>query len=229
MAKENKSVIKPSDQLSEFLLYTAPDGAVKIEIFFQNESVWLTQQKIADLFGVSKSTVSEHMKNVFESAELEREATVRNFRTVQLEGSREVSRNLEFYSLDAIISVGYRVNSAKATQFRIWATKTLKEYIIKGFAMDDTRLGNGQYFGKDYFKELLERVRSIRASERRIYQQITDIFQECSIDYDVHSDVKNKFFASIQNKFHFAITGKTAAEIIYEKVDCTKENMGLNT
>ena len=166
MAKKNNSSIKPSDELSEFLLYTAPDGAVKIEIYFQNESVWLTQQKIADLFGVSKSTISEHIKNIFESAELEREATVRNFRTVQIEGSREVARDLDFYNLDAIISVGYRVNSAKATQFRIWATKTLKEYIIKGFAMDDARLKNGQYFGKDYFKELLERVRSIRASER---------------------------------------------------------------
>jgi hypothetical protein len=227
MAIENKPTIKPSDELSEFLLYTAPDGAVKIEIYFQNESVWLTQQKIADLFGVSKSTISEHFKNIFESGELNKDATVRNFRTVQLEGNREVARNLEFYNLDAIISVGYRVNSTKATQFRIWATKTLREYIIKGFVMDDDRLKNGQYFGKDYFKELLERVRSIRASERRIYQQITDVFQECSIDYEAHSEVKKHFFASVQNKFHFAITGKTAAEIIYQQADSKKEHMGL--
>jgi hypothetical protein len=189
------SNLLPSDELSEFLLYTAPDGAVKIEIYFQNETVWLTQQKIAELFGVSKSTVSEHLKNIFTSCELVKEATVRNFRTVQTEGSRSVERNLEYYNLDAIISVGYRVNSGKATQFRIWATQTLREYIIKGFAMDDSRLKNGQYFGKDYFRELLERVRSIRSSERRIYQQITDIFQECSIDYDTHSDVKKHFFA----------------------------------
>jgi hypothetical protein len=198
MAIENKPTIKPSDELSEFLLYTAPDGAVKIEIYFQNESVWLTQQKIADLFGVSKSTISEHFKNIFESGELNKDATVRNFRTVQLEGNREVARNLEFYNLDAIISVGYRVNSTKATQFRIWATKTLREYIIKGFVMDDDRLKNGQYFGKDYFKELLERVRSIRASERRIYQQIIDVFQECSIDYEAHFKRKinaNKLFS----------------------------------
>jgi hypothetical protein len=227
MAIENKPTIKPSDELSEFLLYTAPDGAVKIEIYFQNESVWLTQQKIADLFGVSKSTISEHFKNIFESEELNKDSTVRNFRTVQLEGNREVARNLEFYNLDAIISVGYRVNSTKATQFRIWATKTLREYIIKGFVMDDDRLKNGQYFGKDYFKELLERVRSIRASERRIYQQITDVFQECSIDYEAHSEVKKHFFASVQNKFHFAITGKTAAEIIYQQADSKKEHMGL--
>lgn len=221
--------IKPSDELSEFLLYTTPNGDVKIEIYFQNETIWLTQQKIADLFGVAKSTVSEHFKNIFESNELNREATIRNFRTVQTEGKREVTRNIEFYNLDAIISVGYRVNSAKATQFRIWATQTLKEYIIKGFAMDDARLKNGQYFGKDYFKELLERIRSIRTSERRIYQQITDIFQECSIDYDQNSEIKKKFFATVQNKFHFAITGKTAAEIIYTIVDCKKDNMGLTT
>lgn len=224
-----KKSIQPSDELSEFLLYTAPDGAVKVEIYFQNETVWLTQQKIAELFGVGKSTISEHLKNIFDSHELSREATVRNFRTVQLEGTREVTRNLEYYNLDAIISVGYRVHSAKATQFRIWATHTLREYIIKGFAMDDSRLSNGQYFGKDYFRELLERVRSIRTSERRIYQQITDIFQECSIDYDTHSEVKKTFFATVQNKFHYAITGKTAAEIIYAKADSSKDNMGLST
>src|SRR5690606_23924110 len=190
------------DELSEFILYTAPSGEVRIEIYVQNETVWLTQQKIADLFGVSKSTISEHLSNVFESGELEREATVRKFRTVQIEGEREVARNLDYYNLDAIISVGYRVNSTKATQFRIWATKTLKEYIIKGFAIDDERLKQGKtVFGKDYFRELLERVRSIRASERRIYQQVTDIFAECSIDYDPHSTITKKFYATVQNKF----------------------------
>jgi hypothetical protein len=224
---KNEKLLKPSDELSEFLLYTAPDGNVKIEIFVQNETVWLTQQKIGELFGVAKSTISEHLSHIFESGELDREATVRNFRTVQTEGNREVTRNLEYYNLDAIISVGYRVNSSRATQFRIWATKTLKEFIIKGFAMDDERLKNGRFFGKDYFKELLERVRSIRASERRIYQQITDVFQECSIDYNANSDVTKTFFATVQNKFHYAITGKTAAEIIFQKADRKRENMGL--
>jgi hypothetical protein len=224
---KNEKLLKPSDELSEFLLYTATDGNVKIEIFVQNETVWLTQQKIGELFGVAKSTISEHLSHIFESGELDREATVRNFRTVQTEGNREVTRNLEYYNLDAIISVGYRVNSSRATQFRIWATKTLKEFIIKGFAMDDERLKNGRFFGKDYFKELLERVRSIRASERRIYQQITDVFQECSIDYNANSDVTKTFFATVQNKFHYAITGKTAAEIIFQKADRKRENMGL--
>ncbi|MEA4867891.1 hypothetical protein SDC9_58562 [bioreactor metagenome] len=226
----NDKPIKPTNELSEFILYTAPSGEVKVEIYVQNETVWLTQQKIADLFGVSKSTISEHLSNVYESGELEKEATVRKFRTVQTEGEREVARNLEYYNLDAIISVGYRVNSAKATQFRIWATKTLKEYIIKGFTLDDERLKQGKtLFGKDYFKELLERVRSIRASERRIYQQVTDIFAECSIDYDPQSPITKEFYATVQNKFHFAITGKTAAEIIFLKADSKKENMGLTT
>lgn len=226
----NDKPVKPTNELSEFILYTAPSGEVKVEIYVQNETVWLTQQKIADLFGVAKSTISEHLSNVYESGELDREATVRKFRTVQTEGEREVARNLEYYNLDAIISVGYRVNSAKATQFRIWATKTLKEYIIKGFTLDDERLKQGKtLFGKDYFKELLERVRSIRASERRIYQQVTDIFAECSIDYDPQSPITKEFYATVQNKFHFAITGKTAAEIIFLKADSKKENMGLTT
>jgi hypothetical protein len=226
MAKKIDPSIKPSDELSEFLLYTAPDGAVKIEIYFQNESVWLTQDKIALLFDVQRPAITKHLKNIFESGELE-ELSVSSILEHTADDNKKYKT--KFYNLDAIISVGYRVNSTKATQFRIWATKTLKEYIIKGFAMDDARLKNGQYFGKDYFKELLERVRSIRASERRIYQQITDIFQECSIDYDVHSEVKQIFFATIQNKFHFAITGKTAAEIIFQKADSKKENMGLTT
>jgi hypothetical protein len=215
---------------NDFILYTAPNGTIKIEAYIQQETLWLTQQKIADLFGVSKSTISEHLSNVYESGELEKIATVRNYRTVQKEGAREVARNLEYYNLDAIISVGYRVNSTKATQFRIWATQILKEYIVKGFAMDDERLKQGTAtFGNDYFKELLERVRSIRTSERRIYQQITDIFAECSIDYDPQAELTKNFYASVQNKFHFAITGKTAAEIIYLKADSSKPNMGLTT
>lgn len=220
-----KNTIK--DELTEFLLYVSPNGDVKVEAFLHDENIWLTQNKIADLFGVAKSTISEHISNIFESKELEKEATVRNFRTVQIEGNREVERDLEFYDLDVILSVGYRVNSNQATQFRIWASKILKEYIIKGFAMDDDRLKNGKYFGKDYFQELLERVRSIRASERRIYLQITDIFAECSIDYDKNSEIAKDFFATVQNKFHFAITGNTAAEIIYNKANAKKEKMGL--
>lgn len=215
---------------NNFILYTAPNGNVKIEAYIQDETIWLTQQKMADVFGVAKSTISEHLSNIYESGELEKQATVRKFRTVQMEGEREVARNLEYYNLDAIISVGYRVNSTKATQFRIWATKVLKEFIVKGFAMDDDRLKQGSTaFGKDYFKELLERVRSIRASERRIYQQITDIFAECSIDYDPKAEITKNFYALVQNKFHFAITGKTAAEIIYLKADSSKPQMGLTT
>ena len=215
---------------NNFILYTAPNGNVKIEAYIQEETIWLTQQKMADVFGVAKSTISEHLSNIYESGELEKQATVRKFRTVQMEGEREVARNLEYYNLDAIISVGYRVNSTKATQFRIWATKVLKEFIVKGFAMDDDRLKQGSTaFGKDYFKELLERVRSIRASERRIYQQITDIFAECSIDYDPKAEITKNFYALVQNKFHFAITGKTAAEIIYLKADSSKPQMGLTT
>ena len=218
------------EQNNNFIIYDSPNGAVKVDVFVEDETVWLTQKSMGELFGVSKSTISEHLSNIFTDKELQREATVRNFRTVQQEGDRMVNRDLEFYNLDAIISVGYRVSSSKATQFRIWATQTLKEYIIKGFVLDDNRLKQGQaFFGKDYFKELLRRVRSIRASERRIYQQITDIFAECSVDYDKQSDITKNFYAMIQNKFHFAITGNTAAEIIYKLADKQKENMGLST
>ncbi|KFC24247.1 virulence RhuM family protein [Chryseobacterium sp. FH1] len=218
------------DQAKQFLIYSLPNDEVRVDVFLQNETLWLTQKAMAALFDVAKSTISEHLSNVYATNELTKEATVREFRTVQKEGERNVTRSLEYYNLDAIISVGYRVNSAKATQFRIWATKTLKEFIIKGFVMDDERLKQGQtVFGKDYFKELLQRVRSIRASERRIYQQVTDIFAECSIDYNKNSDVTKNFYASVQNKFHFAITGSTAAEIIYKKADSEKENMGLTT
>jgi len=218
------------DSINKFILYSTPSGEVRVDVFLENETVWLTQKAMAELFGVVKSTISEHLSNIYDTNELTKEATVRNFRTVQIEGTREVNRELEFYNLDAIISVGYRVNSSKATQFRIWATNTLKEYIIKGFVLDDKRLKQGQtVFGKDYFKELLQRIRSIRASERRIYQQITDIFAECSIDYDKHSETTKRFYAMVQNKFHFAITGNTAAEIIFKTADSKKENMGLST
>jgi len=217
------------DELTEFLLYTTPSSDIKVEIFMYNESVWLSQKRMAELFGVDVSTINEHLKNIYKSHELEENTTIGKFPIVQIEGKREVKRKVNIYNLDAILSVGYRVNSSKATQFRIWATKILKEYIIKGFAMDDERLKNGQYFGKDYFKELFERIRSIRASERRIYQQITDIFAECSFDYDKNSQVTKDFYASVQNKFHFAITGKTAAEIIYENADTKKPNMGLTS
>jgi len=228
MSQDKK--IQPSDALSDFILYTAPSGDVRVEIYFQNETIWLTQQKIAELFEVERSVVTKHLGNIFNDGELDKTATSAKFAQVQKEGDREVKRNIEYYNLDAIISVGYRVNSGKATQFRIWATKTLKEYIIKGFTLDDERLKQGKtLFGKDYFRELLERVRSIRTSERRIYQQITDIFAECSIDYNKDSDITKTFYATIQNKFHFAITGKTAAEIIYLKADGNKENMGLTT
>ncbi|MFT5661223.1 MAG: hypothetical protein ACI9TV_001869 [Sulfurimonas sp.] len=217
------------DELTEFLLYTTKDSDVKVEIFMHNETVWLPQKRMAELFGVDVSTINEHLKNIYKSHELEEDSTIGKFPIVQTEGKREVKREVNVYNLDAILSVGYRVNSAQATQFRIWATKILKEYIIKGFAMDDDRLKNGQYFGKDYFKELLERIRSIRASERRIYQQITDIFAECSFDYDKNAQTTKDFYATVQNKFHFAMTGKTAAEIVYENADIKKPNMGLTS
>lgn len=218
------------NEISNFVLYTTPNGDVNLDILLQDENLWLTQKGISELFGVSKSTISHHLSNIYSDGELDKLATVRKFRTVQKEGSRAVQRELEYYNLDAIISVGYRVNSTKATQFRIWATNTLKEFIIKGFVLDDERLKQGQtVFGKDYFRELLERIRSIRASERRIYQQITDIFAECAIDYDRNSEITKNFYAMVQNKFHFAITGNTAAEIIYHKADADKKQMGLTT
>lgn len=218
-----------SDQTTEFLLYTAPNGTVKVEVLLSNENIWLTQKRMAELFGVGVAAISKHLENIYESGELQREATLSILETVQQEGARQVTRKLEYYNLDAVISVGYRVNSAQATQFRIWATALIKEYIIKGFAMDDERLKNGRFFGKDYFRELLERVRSIRASERRIYQQITDIFAECSIDYDPKSETTRLFYAHVQDKFHFAITGHTAAEIISLKADASKPLMGMST
>lgn len=224
-----KHQITLRDQTTEFLLYTAPNGAIKVEVLLSDETIWLTQRHMAELFGVGVPAISKHLENIYASSELQREATISILETVQQEGNRQVNRKLEYYNLDAVISVGYRVNSAQATQFRIWATQLIKEYIIKGFAMDDERLKNGRYFGKDYFRELLERVRSIRASERRIYQQITDIFAECSIDYDSRSETSRLFYAQVQDKFHFAITGHTAAEIISLKADATKPLMGMST
>ncbi|MDI6737235.1 MAG: virulence RhuM family protein [Nanoarchaeota archaeon] len=213
-----------ADNPSEFLLYTSPEGDIRVDVFFHNESIWLTQKRMAELFDVEIPTINEHLKNIFSSGELGENSVIREFLTTANDGKKY---NTKFYNLDAIISVGYRVNSAKATRFRIWATQKLKEFIIKGFVLDDERLKNGRHFGKDYFHELLERIRSIRASERRIYQQITDIFAECSIDYDKDSEITRNFYALVQNKFHYAITGQTAAEIIYKRADSKKENMGL--
>lgn len=214
---------------SEIILYTTPTGDVRIEIRFEDETFWLTQKKLAELFDVEVNTINYHLKEIFKSGELEEHSTIRNFRIVQTEGTRRVQRNIEFYNLDAIIAVGYRVNSYNATQFRIWATKTLKEFIIKGFVMDDERLKQGKNFGKDYFDELLERIRSIRASERRFYQKITDIYAEASIDYDPKAPITRKFFKTVQNKMHWAITGQTAAETIKLRADAEKKNMGLTT
>ena len=223
--------IKPAaDGFNEILLYTTPNGKVKVEIYLQNETIWLTQQKIADLFGVDRSVVTKHLINIYKEAELSKEATCAKIAQVQTEGSREVTRPIEFYNLDVIISVGYRVNSSQATAFRIWATERLKEYIIKGFTMDDERLKNpNNIFGKDYFEEQLARIRDIRSSERRFYQKIADIYSSCSADYSKDTDTTKTFYATVQNKLHWAITGQTAAELISSRVDSAKENMGLAT
>ncbi|EKB55410.1 virulence RhuM family protein [Bergeyella zoohelcum] len=213
-----------------YLLYNTPEEAISVSVIIKDETIWLTQKAMAQLFGVETPAISKHLSNIFSEGELQQDATISKMEIVQLEGSRNIKRLIDFYNLDAIISVGYRVNSRKATNFRIWATSILKEYMTKGFTMDDERLKQGKAaFGKDYFKELLERVRSIRASERRIWLQITDIFQECSLDYDKDSEITQDFYAMVQNKFHYAITGKTAAEIIHTSADRTKENMGLTT
>jgi len=213
----------------DIIFYTTPDGAVHIEVFFQNETFWLSQKKMSELFGVDVRTVNEHLKNIFKTNELPEDATIRKIRIVQKEGNRNVGRDVDFYNLDAIIAVGYRVNSYQATQFRIWATRTLREFIIKGFVLDDERLKQGKYFGKDYFDELLERIREIRASERRFYQKITDIYAQCSIDYDPKADITLNFYKIVQNKLHWAITGKTAPEIVAGRVDAEKPYMGLQT
>lgn len=226
--KEEKSIQK--NTTAEFLIFTAEYGNPKIEVRVEGEMVWLTQKLMAELFDTTPQNITLHLKNIYEEAELKENSTCKDFLHVQNEGDRQVERKLTYYSLDAIIAVGYRVNSKRAAYFRIWATQILREFIIKGFVLDDERLKQGKkLFDKDYFKELLERVRSIRASERRIYQQITDIFAECSIDYDRESDVSQEFYSMVQNKFHFAITGKTAPEIIHGKANATLPHMGLAT
>ena len=212
------------NQATDFILYTSPDGNIKAEVLLDDNNIWLDQEKIALLFGVQRSTITKHLINIFAEGELDKNLVSTILERTANDGKKY---QVKFYNIDAIIAVGYRVNTNKATQFRIWVTATLKEYIIKGFAMNDEFLKNGNHFRKDYFKELLERVRSIRASERRIYQQITDIFAECSIDYDPKSEITREFYATVQNKFHFAITGKTAAELIYSKADKDKSSMGL--
>ena len=215
----------------KFLLYSYLEDDVNVGVIVKNDTLWLTQKSMAELFGVGVPAISKHLKKIYESQELEKNTTISKMETVINRGFKgKLKEEIEYYNLDAIISVGYRVNSIKATRFRMWATKILREYIQKGFVLDDERLKQGETtFGKDYFKELLERVRSIRASERRIWQKITDIFAECSIDYDKNSEITKDFYATIQNKFHYAIVGKTAPEIIYSKDDNTKENMGLTT
>lgn len=219
----------PQGPHGEFLLYQTADGQTRVQCLFQDETIWLTQQQMADLFGVDNSGVSRHLRNIFEAGELSPGATVAKIATVQVEGDRRVERDIEHYNLDAIISVGYRVNSVRGTQFRIWATQRLKEFMVKGFVLDDERLKQGKaLFGKDYFEELLERIREIRASERRFYQKITDIYA-LSIDYDRSAPITREFFATVQNKLHWAITGKTAAETVRDSADAALPHMGLTT
>ncbi|MDO8577953.1 MAG: virulence RhuM family protein [Dehalococcoidales bacterium] len=214
---------------NEIIFYVTPDGKVSIEVLFQDETFWLSQKRMADLFGVEVHTINYHLKEIFSSGELQESSTIRKSRIVQQEGDRQVTRDIELYNLDAIIAVGYRVNSRQATQFRIWATNTLREFIVKGFVLDDERLKQGKRFGKDYFDELLERIREIRSSERRFYLKITDIYEQCSIDYNRDAEITQTFFKTVQNKLHWAITGKTAAELIAERASADKPHMGLQT
>ncbi len=214
----------------KFLIYQSAEADVTVNAIIKDETIWLSQKAMADLFEVTPQNITVHLKNIYTEGELDEQATCKDFLQVQTEGSRQVKRSIAYYNLDAIISVGYRVNSRRATQFRIWATGILKEYMTKGFVLDDERLKQGRTaFGKDYFDELLERVRSIRASERRIWLKVTDLFRECSIDYDKDASITREFYAMVQNKFHYAITGQTAAEIIYTKADRNKDHMGLTT
>jgi hypothetical protein len=216
-------------QYSDIILYASPEGNIRVEVLFSDETFWLNQKRMSELFGVEVNTINYHLKEIFKSGELQEVSTIRKIRIVQKEGIRNIPRNIDFYNLDAIIGVGYRVNSFQATQFRIWATKTLKEFIIKGFVLDDERLKQGKRFGKDYFDELLERIREIRASERRFYQKITDIYQQGSIDYDKDAEITQTFFKTVQNKLHWAITKQTAPQIVASRADSTKPNMGLQT
>jgi len=228
MAKKTNT---PSEGFNEILLYTTPNGKVKVEMYLQNETIWLSQQKIADLFGVQRPAITKHLKNIFDSGELKEEVVCSILEHATQHGAiagKTQESKVKFYNLDAIISVGYRVNSSQATAFRIWATERLKEYIIKGFTMDDERLKNpNNIFGKDYFEEQLARIRDIRSSERRFYQKITDIYSQCSADYNLDESITKNFFATVQNKLHWAITGQTAAELIASRADSKKENMGL--
>lgn len=216
-------------QAHEIILYQLEDKNVYVKVIFKEETFWMTQRAMAELFDCTADNISLHLKNIYKEEELNAEATTEFFSVVQNEGGRNVSREVKCFNLDAVIAVGYRVNSKKATRFRQWATKTLKEYIIKGFVLNDDMLKNGKPFGKDYFDELLERIREIRASERRAYQKITDIFEQCSYDYDKNSEITKNFYSFVQNKLHFAVTGKTAAELIYERADSEKPAMGLTT
>lgn len=217
------------NQEHEIVLYQIEDTNICVNVIFKDETFWMTQKAMAELFDVNVPAISKHLSNIFEDEELIKESTVSKMEIVQKEGNRNVKREQEFYNLDAIIAVGYRVNSKKATRFRQCATKTLQEYITKGFVLNDDMLKNGKPFGKDYFDELLERIREIRASERRAYQKITDVFEQCSYDYDKNSETTKNFYAFVQNKLHFAVTGKTAAELIYERADSEKPAMGLTT
>ena len=223
------SGLSANDEPSKIVLYQAADGKVTVNVLFARDNFWLTQKVMADLFGVKPPAVSKHLKNIYESGELTPGATVSKMEIVQSEGGREVRREIEYYNLDAAIAVGYRVNSLKATHFRIWATTTLREFIVKGFVINDTQLKNGRAFGQDYFDELLERIREIRASERRAYQKIADVFEQCSSDYRRDSEETQLFYKVVQNHLHFATTGKTAAEIVHERADAEKPFMGLTT
>lgn len=215
-----------ADNSSDIILYSSPEGNIRVEVMYSGETFWLTQKRMAELFGVEVPAVSKHLKNIFETGELQEDAVISKMETTAADGKNYVTA---FYNLDAIIAVGYRVNSRQATQFRIWATQTLREFIIKGFVLDDERLKQGKRFGKDYFEELLERIREIRASERRFYQKITDIYEQCSIDYNKDAEITQTFFKTVQNKLHWAITGKTAAQIVAERAKSTELNMGLQT
>ena len=217
------------EQKHDIVLYQIDDTNVCVSVIYKDETFWLTQRAMSELFDCSSDNISLHLRNIYKEEELTEEATAEIFSVVQKEGNRDVKRNAKCYNLDAIIAVGYRVNSKKATKFRQWATKTLKEYITKGFVLNDDMLKNGKPFGKDYFDELLERIREIRASERRAYQKITDVFEQCSYDYDKNSETTRAFYAFVQNKLHFAVTGQTAAELIYDRADAEKPTMGLTT
>lgn len=217
------------EQKHDIVLYQIDDTNVCVSVIYKDETFWLTRMSMAELFDVGPQAISKHLGNIYKEEELDRESTSSKMELVQTEGGVEKKRKLDFYNLDAIIAVGYRVNSKKATRFRQWATKTLKEYITKGFVLNDDMLKNGKPFGKDYFDELLERIREIRASERRAYQKITDVFEQCSYDYDKNSETTRAFYAFVQNKLHFAITGQTAAELIYDRADAEKPTMGLTT